>query len=136
MASSADNSNCDADISLDGNGGMLHDNLNPPNYYVNLGRWLRRIREAWDTAVTATPGVLKSRWFIFISGMIIYHLGKRAFETVQKGDLEILTGLMWAIWDMLSSLFRLFQQHEDVIYQWSEMIHSFCLCSILTTAAG
>ncbi|KAL9008578.1 MAG: hypothetical protein Q9180_009489, partial [Flavoplaca navasiana] len=77
------------------------------------------IREACDIAIVATPGVLKSRWFIFTSGMMICHLGKRAFDTVQNGDVEIFTGLKWAIWDVLTGLFRLFQKHEDVVYQWS-----------------
>ncbi|KAL9009982.1 MAG: hypothetical protein Q9180_009345, partial [Flavoplaca navasiana] len=83
-----------------GNGGMLHDDFNSPRYRTTFGLWLRGIHEACDIARVATPGVLKSRWFIFISGMMICHFGKRAFDTVQNGDF--FTGLVWAIRDVLT----------------------------------
>ncbi|KAL8877531.1 MAG: hypothetical protein Q9192_008650, partial [Flavoplaca navasiana] len=101
-----------------GNGGMLRHDVNSPRYHITLGTWLLGIREACNLAIVATLGVLESRWFIFISGMMLCHLGKRAFDTVQNGDVEIFTGLTWAIRDVLTGLFRLVQQHEDVVYQW------------------
>ncbi|KAL8878649.1 MAG: hypothetical protein Q9198_003585 [Flavoplaca austrocitrina] len=100
-----------------GNGGMLQHDVNSPRYHITLGIWLRGIREACDIAIVSTPGVLKSRWSIFISGMIICHLGKRAFDTVEKGDFEVFTGLMWAFWDVIIGLVRLVQQQEDVVHQ-------------------
>ncbi|KAL9627134.1 MAG: hypothetical protein Q9204_006787, partial [Flavoplaca sp. TL-2023a] len=101
-----------------GNGGMLEHDVNSPSYHITLGPWLLGIREACNLAIEATLGVLKSRWFIFISGMMLCHLGKRAFDTVQNGDVEIFTGLTWAICDVITGLFRLVQQHEDVVHQW------------------
>ena len=115
-------STCDANISPDGNGAMLRNEANSPRYHITLGTWLLAIREACNFAIVATLGVLKSRWFIFISGMMLCHLGKRVFDTVQKGDVEIFTGLTGAIWDVITGLFRHVQQHEDVVYQWSVMI--------------
>ncbi|KAL8980101.1 MAG: hypothetical protein Q9205_004723 [Flavoplaca limonia] len=101
-----------------GNGGMLEHDVNSPSYHITLGPWLLGIREACNLAIVATLGVLKSRSFIFISGMMLCHLGKRAFDTVQNGDVEIFAGLTWAICDVITGLFRLVQQHEDVVQQW------------------
>ncbi|KAL8833007.1 MAG: hypothetical protein Q9176_008113 [Flavoplaca citrina] len=101
-----------------GNGGMLEHDVNSPSYHITLGPWLLGIREACNLAIVATLGVLKSRSFIFISGMMLCHLGKRAYDTVQNGDVEIFAGLTWAICDVITGLFRLVQQHEDVVQQW------------------
>lgn len=127
---------CDTDVGLESNGTMVHHYDDSSHDGNTLGLWFHRAQDFLKSTAATSPPVFKSQLWTFVSGMVVYHVGRYVFDPAKSSDDGVSPGDTKGTWTVLTGLFYLFRQGGHVVRQGFVTIRAFRLSNLLINLTG
>ncbi|KAI4218361.1 MAG: hypothetical protein LQ349_008743 [Xanthoria aureola] len=113
------------------NGTMVHHYDDSSHDGNTLGLWFHRAQDFLKSTAATSPPVFKSQLWTFVSGMVVYHVGRYVFDPAKSSDDGVSPGDTKGTWTVLTGLFYLFRQGGHVVRQGLHLFKQTMFAAIL-----